>query len=114
PRSDTGRGSAGGSLPAAAPHPAASAHGRNPHPPAKASGHAAMTGIEAWMRHRRRQVLLAIAGLSLLVRAGYYAELSRGPLIAAHRWAESDMSFFDRWAHEIVAGDWQDRKLPLA
>jgi 4-amino-4-deoxy-L-arabinose transferase-like glycosyltransferase len=65
-----------------------------------------MTGIEAWMRHHRRQMVLALIGLSLLVRAGYYAELSRGPSIAAHRWTESDMNFFDRWAHEIVAGDW--------
>ncbi len=49
---------------------------------------------------------MALIGISVLVRAGYYAELSRGPSIAAHRWAESDMNFFDRWAHEIVAGDW--------
>src|SRR5213082_2329247 len=66
----------------------------------------AMIGVEAWLCGRRKPVLLVLIGLSLVVRAGYYADLSRGPCIAAHRWTESDMNFFDRWARAIAAGDW--------
>jgi 4-amino-4-deoxy-L-arabinose transferase-like glycosyltransferase len=62
--------------------------------------------IEDWLRARRRQVVLALLALSLIVRAVYYAELSQGPCLWAHRWSESDNGFFDRWAKEIAAGDW--------
>ena len=62
--------------------------------------------IDMWLQARRRKVTFALLALSLLVRAVYYAELSQGPCLWAHRWSESDNSFFDRWAKEVVAGDW--------
>ena len=62
--------------------------------------------IEEWLRVHRRHLLLVFLALSLLVRAVYYAELSHGPCLWAHRWSESDNAFFDRWAKTIVAGDW--------
>lgn len=51
-------------------------------------------------------MVLALAFVAALVRVGYLVELWDGPCLAQHRWAESDMSFFDRWARDIVAGDW--------
>src|SRR5262249_18258986 len=65
----------------------------------------AMT-IEAWLRAHARQVVLALVALSVLVRVVYYAELSQGPNLWAHKWTESDNSFFDRWAKQIERGDW--------
>ncbi|MGD8450817.1 MAG: glycosyltransferase family 39 protein [Phycisphaerae bacterium] len=44
--------------------------------------------------------------LSLAVRAVYFVQLNEGPCVWLHRWAVSDMNFFDTWARTIAAGDW--------
>src|SRR5215471_11491924 len=62
--------------------------------------------LEEWLRAHRGRVMLALAALCIVVRGAYYAELSGGPCLWAHRWTESDNAFFDRWAKEIAAGDW--------
>jgi len=62
--------------------------------------------LEEWLRAHRRQVLWTLVAMSLAVRTVYYAELSRGPCLWAHKWTESDNAFFDRWAREIAGGDW--------
>ncbi len=53
-----------------------------------------------------RAVLVALLAASVLIRVLYFQELSRGPCIWQHRWSETDMYFFDRWARSIAAGDW--------
>ena len=62
--------------------------------------------LDQWLSTRKRYVMLALAALCIVVRVIYYAQLSDGPLLWAHRWTESDNNFFDRWAKEIAAGDW--------
>jgi len=42
----------------------------------------------------------------VLIRIAYFVEIVHSPLIAQHRWSQSDMNFFDRWAKAIADGDW--------
>src|SRR5262249_9649143 len=61
---------------------------------------------------RRSAGLIALVAASAVVRLLYCVELNRGPCIWQHRWADTDMNFFDAWARIIVAGDWlTDRPL---
>src|SRR5262245_22770473 len=43
------------------------------------------------------------------MRIAYFRQISASPLVELHRWTESDMYFFDRWAHHLAAGDWLQR-----
>jgi hypothetical protein len=61
---------------------------------------------ENWLATHRKAVLWILLGASVLLRAVYFAELRQGPCLAAHRWTESDMNFFDRSARAIAGGDW--------
>jgi len=68
--------------------------------------------MEGWLAAHRSLVVAAVALAAALLRAGCLLELSGGPLLEQHRWTESDMWFFDRWARNVVAGDWlSDRPL---
>jgi len=67
---------------------------------------------EGWIRARRRWVALVIVLASLALRLGVFLELDGGPCLVQHRWAESDMHFFDRWSKDLAAGDWLNRKAP--
>jgi 4-amino-4-deoxy-L-arabinose transferase-like glycosyltransferase len=49
--------------------------------------------------------LLAVLLVAAAARAGNYLEIRGSPLLHFHRWAQSDMSFFDAWARAITAGD---------
>jgi 4-amino-4-deoxy-L-arabinose transferase-like glycosyltransferase len=60
---------------------------------------------DAWLAARRRSVLWAVVAASVLVRLVYFLQLSAGPSLWQHRWDQSDMHFFDRWAREVAAGD---------
>ena len=53
----------------------------------------------------RKFTLVAIILASALIRLGYYRDLAPGPLIHQHKWLETDMNYFDRWARAIAAGD---------
>jgi 4-amino-4-deoxy-L-arabinose transferase-like glycosyltransferase len=61
--------------------------------------------VESWLAARRWQVILAIVCVSLLLRAVYFVQLDGGPCIWQHRWAGSDMNFFDSWAKQIAGID---------
>ena len=54
---------------------------------------------------RRGIVLTAVLLVAALVRIVGFVELNHGPILEFHRWEETDMSFFDRWAKGIAAGD---------
>jgi hypothetical protein len=75
-------------------------------------GLTAIGRTERWLATHRPLVVAAVALAAALVRTAYLVELNGGPLLAQHVWTESDMWFFDRWARDIVAGDWlTDRAL---
>ncbi|MHB8067500.1 MAG: glycosyltransferase family 39 protein [Desulfobaccales bacterium] len=61
---------------------------------------------EHWLARHQRLVLAALVLASLLVRAGYFLELNRGPGMWQYRWDQSDMNFFDTWARDLAGGDW--------
>ena len=61
---------------------------------------------EHWLARHQRLVLAALLLASLLVRAGYFLELNRGPGMWQYRWDQSDMNFFDTWARDLAGGDW--------
>jgi 4-amino-4-deoxy-L-arabinose transferase-like glycosyltransferase len=57
-------------------------------------------------------VLAGIVLLCVGLRAVYFEQMSAGPGIWQHRWAPTDMHFFDGWARDIAEGDWlTDRPL---
>lgn len=80
-----------------------------------ASPHSFLDRLDRWLTGRRRWTLAVIVTASVLLRAGYYAQLSRGPCLWQHKWDQSDMSFFDSWARQIAAGDVlsRDVRMPL-
>jgi len=53
-----------------------------------------------------RKVVLFLFGLSLALSVVYFIQGNKTPIMAFHKWDNSDMSFFDTWAKHIVAGDW--------
>jgi len=61
---------------------------------------------ERWLAGHQRLVIAALVLASLLLRAGYFLELNRGPGMWQYRWDQSDMYFFDTWARDLAAGDW--------
>jgi 4-amino-4-deoxy-L-arabinose transferase-like glycosyltransferase len=68
--------------------------------------------LEEWCARHARLVVLVLVVLSVLVRAGYFAQIQASPLVAQHRWDQSDMNFFDAWARAIEGGDvWTDAEL---
>jgi dolichyl-phosphate-mannose-protein mannosyltransferase len=54
-------------------------------------------------------VVLVLA--SAAVRAAYFVELNAGPVIALHRCAECDMSYYDGWGRAIANGDWRSESV---
>jgi 4-amino-4-deoxy-L-arabinose transferase-like glycosyltransferase len=70
-------------------------------------------GVPEERRALRRTgaVLGAILALAILVRGIYFAQLAASPCIREHRWVTTDMSYFDRWAVQISAGDWLSREI---
>lgn len=65
-----------------------------------------LESLRRWAAAHRRSILLLVVLGSALPRIFYFVEIGSGPCVRQHRWTESDMSFFDRWAREIAAGDW--------
>lgn len=59
-----------------------------------------------WLTRHRQWILCAIVMAAVLVRAVYFLQLSATPLLHLHGWKQSDMHYFDRWARDIVAGDY--------
>lgn len=55
--------------------------------------------------------IVFVAALSIRLGLLYYGQNT--PLMYAHKWDQSDMDFFDRWAKDISEGDWLNRKGPL-
>ena len=58
-----------------------------------------------WPAAHQKLILILLAALSVLIRAGYYLEARDGPLLSGQLWTDADMSFFDRWAKVIVHDD---------
>lgn len=55
------------------------------------------------------RVALVVIGMSLVVRLAVFTELSTGPCLWQHRWAQTDMNYFDSWARRVASGDWLAR-----
>jgi len=53
----------------------------------------------------RRVALAAILLVAAAARVAYALQIRSGPLGAQHRWAETDMAYFDAWGGRIAAGD---------
>ena len=62
--------------------------------------------INCWIANHQRLILLAIVGASIILRLACFRELNAGPCLWQHRWDQTDMNFFDRWARVIAGGDW--------
>ncbi len=62
--------------------------------------------MDAWLARRRVYVLAGLVLVAVLLRVVYFRQLNAGPLVGQHRWDQTDMNFFDRWASEIAGGDW--------
>jgi tetratricopeptide (TPR) repeat protein len=62
--------------------------------------------LRRWLAAHRQAVLVAVVCASAAVRIVYFVQLNATPYVFQHRWEETDMSFFDRWARRISAGDW--------
>jgi 4-amino-4-deoxy-L-arabinose transferase-like glycosyltransferase len=69
------------------------------------------TALDDWLAKRRWFVLAAVVAISLIARVAYYLEVISGPLVAQHRWEQTDMCYFDQWARDITAGDWLSRNM---
>jgi 4-amino-4-deoxy-L-arabinose transferase-like glycosyltransferase len=65
--------------------------------------------LDNWLARRRLLVLSIIVAISLVVRVVGFFQLIHGPLIAQHKWNQTDMNYFDAWASKIAAGDWLSR-----
>ncbi len=65
-----------------------------------------LESVNLWLEKRRRFVLTLLLLLALCVRGMYLFQLWSSPCAWQHRWAETDMYFFDLWAKKIVAGDY--------
>jgi 4-amino-4-deoxy-L-arabinose transferase-like glycosyltransferase len=50
---------------------------------------------------------------SLAVRVVYFRQLERSPFLNLHRWAQTDMHYYDRWARQIASGDGLTRVVPM-
>jgi hypothetical protein len=61
---------------------------------------------ERWAAAHRAWIVGAIVCLAAIVRITYFAQLAGGPLMAQHRWDESDMHYYHGWARAIAGGDW--------
>ena len=55
--------------------------------------------------------MIATAALSITARVAYRAEVAASPLSVQHRWAESDMAYFDDWGRLVASGDLLSRSL---
>lgn len=54
----------------------------------------------------RRVRLLLVLALAAVLRLANWVQIQDGPLPWLQRWSETDMSFYDRWARDVAAGDW--------
>jgi hypothetical protein len=71
----------------------------------------ALGRLERALGARRRLVLVALVAGLVLVRALYLVELSGSPHLVQHRWEQTDMHFFDRWARAVAGGDGLSRQV---
>lgn len=93
--------------------------GRKAATPSRGDGRAAMRGLPVsamtplnrWCAQRRRAILIGLVIAAALLRIGYFVELNAGPLVWQHKWDQSDMNYFDRWAKTIDGGDVLSRHL---
>jgi|GEM_PF-588126 len=69
-----------------------------------------LSAMSRWLKDHQRLVLTVLVMTSLLLRLGYFLEISRGPCLWQHLWDQTDMNFFDSWARDIAAGDWLTNK----
>jgi hypothetical protein len=74
-------------------------------PPRPPGDSAADARIEAWLRARRRRVVLGIAVVALVLRGFCFLELLNSPFVSLHEWDQTDMNTFHRWAQTIAGGD---------
>jgi hypothetical protein len=78
----------------------------NRHPGSAPDLHPALCDrLEADLAAHGRKVILAILLLAACFRLIYFIQISAGPCLYQHRWAETDMNFFDLWSQRIAAGD---------
>ncbi|MEO8149281.1 MAG: glycosyltransferase family 39 protein [Bacteroidia bacterium] len=61
---------------------------------------------EAWLADKQKLIISAVITIAVLFRIIYFIQLNQGPCIWQHRYAESDMHFYDEWAKLIAHGDW--------
>ena len=61
---------------------------------------------EPWLIRHRVTVVVVLLGAALAVRAAYFLQLNRTPLVALHKLEQLDMHVFDSWGRRIAAGDW--------
>jgi len=69
--------------------------------------------IDSWLGGRRWIILTTLLLVAAVSRMAVFWQVQQGPLGVMHRWSESDMSHFDSWARQIVAGDWLSAAVPL-
>ena len=67
--------------------------------------------LDRWLARRRGAVLAVILAVSAAERAVYFREIQAGPLLWQHLWTQTDMSYYDAWARQIVAGDGLSRRV---
>jgi len=75
------------------------------------SGSNLVQRVDAGLGGRRKLVIAAVVLISCCLRVGYFAQTAQGPTLWQHRWAQSDMHYFDAWGRAIAAGDWLSQEI---
>ena len=70
-----------------------------------------LPSLDRWLARRRGAVLALVLAVSAGERALYFRQIQKGPLFWQHRWNQTDMSYYDAWARQLVAGDWLSRRV---
>jgi hypothetical protein len=60
-----------------------------------------------WLTRHRRFVVTVVIAVSIAARLMYFRQLNPTPFVELHRWRQTDMNYYDRWARQIAAGDWR-------
>jgi cytochrome c-type biogenesis protein CcmH/NrfG len=65
-----------------------------------------MTMVDAWLSRQWVWIMAALIAASAGVRIAYFVQLNSDPAIELHRFAQSDMNYFDVWGRKVADGDW--------
>ncbi|MFN0216898.1 MAG: ArnT family glycosyltransferase [Saprospiraceae bacterium] len=65
-----------------------------------------LAALETWLSERTKWVAAGIFLVSMILHTVFFQQVKGTPVESIHKWANSDMAFFDQSARYIARGNW--------